>query len=155
MPGSAMPSSIEYPVGRWLRRGPADRPSSFPLQLLTWIHQRFGFEIETTEGSSGSHSGRESLDCRRSILSNGELDGPYNCGRCGIPLRQWVYVMTASEANRQRVLMLLLVERSQTREEFNGFYKEISAMNPGEWPPSEKRQLSTVEHSYSSQVNPS
>jgi len=57
-----------------------------------------------------------------------------------------VYSTTASEANRQRILTLLRVEREQTYAEFNIFYKESPTMNPGEWSPSETRQLSTVDH---------
>jgi hypothetical protein len=70
------------------------------------------------------------------------------CGQCGLRLLQWVYCMTASEANRQRVLTLLLVERAQTRAEFKKFYLEISSVNPGEWSSPEARQLSTVDHPY-------
>src|SRR5580658_906118 len=65
------------------------------------------------------------------------------CGRCGLPSLQWVYSMTASEANRQRVLTLLRVEREQMSAEFNNFFKESLAMNQGEWSPSDTKQLST------------
>jgi hypothetical protein len=57
--------------------------------------------------------------------------------------------MTANEANHQRVLTLLRVEREQMCAEFNSFYKECPAINRGEWSPSETEQLSTVDNSYS------
>jgi hypothetical protein len=63
--------------------------------------------------------------------------------------------MTASEANRQRVITLLRVEHEQLRAEFNSFYKECPAVNRGEWSPSETLQFSTVDHLYSRQLNAS
>jgi hypothetical protein len=60
-------------------------------------------------------------------LSNKELVGPYFAGDAGLPFGSVGVFMTASEANRQRVLTLLLVERAQTCAEFKKFYKEEPA----------------------------
>jgi len=69
-----------------------------------------------------------------------------HCGRYGFRIAPIGASMTASEANRQRVLTLLLVEREQMCAEFGNFYKETPAMNRGEWSQSETSPLSTVEH---------
>ena len=59
--------------------------------------------------------------------------------------------MTASEANHQRVLTLLRVEREQLCAQLNNFYKEGSAMNRDEWSQPETIQPATIDHFYSSQ----
>jgi hypothetical protein len=61
--------------------------------------------------------------------------------------------MAASEANRQRVLTLLRVEREQIYAELKNFYRERPSANRGKWAPPEIRQLATVDHFYSSQLN--
>jgi hypothetical protein len=61
--------------------------------------------------------------------------------------------MTASEANRERVLTLLRFEREQMSAEFIDFSKEIPAINRGEWFRTETSQPSIVERFLSSPLD--
>ena len=63
-------------------------------------------------------------------------------------------LMTASEANRQRILTLLLFEREMS-DESDKLYKESSAMKLGQRSAPEIRQLSTADRFCSSQQNAS
>jgi hypothetical protein len=58
-----------------------------------------------------------------------------------ITLLQMGVFMTASEANRQRVFRLLLVEREQMRAQFTTVDKGSPAVKRGKPPMSEVRQL--------------
>ena len=72
--------------------------------------------------------------------SNREQNGTYSTVEADYAASMGVF-MTASEANRQRVLRLLRFERDQMWAQFTSVDKESPAVKRGKPPMSETRQL--------------